>query len=302
MAGNQELSGFRLWWRKNRKWMFGILAAAIMGVLLFYPGMAYIYERIGWRSPLLPRPGTEWLMLNNNEADQKIKVRWDTEEISSAFYCPAKYITSYVPIAYDIIPGHRLLSKEAIERSYRDSMDETVALVVLEVIDYVDVTSESLNGPEPAGRWQFSLAHCQVTQVLAQRREVCHLQEGENIVVWMLCTSKSTEVGEKSDEPQTLIRCGQKSIQMLKLSKDCTLFPYARGISAVAPYQAQYNIGSNYIPVEEGQNPNLTSALRFLYLPKAVERYGLSQFWTLDILSKELQDYYDHSSYYYGRS
>lgn len=137
MAGNQELSGFRLWWRKMRKWVFGVLAAAIMGVLLFYPGMAYIYERIGWRSPLLPRPGTEWLHEASYPGylDIHLKVRWDTEDLSS-YYRKASVFSPYPTTFQDIIAVQK---KEDMNRNLGIPMSRSVALVVLEVIDYVDL-------------------------------------------------------------------------------------------------------------------------------------------------------------------
>ena len=143
MAGNQELSGFRLWWRKMRKWVFGILAAAIMGVLLFYPGMAYIYERIGWRSPLLPRPGTEWLFEASYPGylDMQLKVRWDTEDLSS-YFRPTEVSDRFTIIDRDI----GAMKKENVDKANEDAMSTSVALVVLEVIDYVDLTEENETG------------------------------------------------------------------------------------------------------------------------------------------------------------
>lgn len=299
MAGNQELSGFRLWWRKNRKWVFGVLAAAIMGVLLFYPGMAYIYERIGWRSPLLPRPGTEWLHEASYPGylDIHLKVRWDTEDISS-YYRDASSSSNYPTTVQGIIAMQKIEDVD-FERSFENTMSRSVALVVLEVIDYVDLTKEDENGSDKV---VTSLAHCQVEKVLAQRKDMCRLQEGDNIVVWTRYASNYGNTGSAKEKP-VLIRCGQKSIQLLEMSeKMVDLIGSAKIIAPIAPYYAPYNIGVNYIPIEEGRKPNLTSVSRFLYLPDAIKRYGPTKYWTLDILSKELQDYYDHSSYYYGRS
>ena len=292
MAGNQELSGFRLWWRKMRKWVFGILAAAIMGVLLFYPGMAYIYERIGWRSPLLPRPGEEWRVKTGNPSfDWILQTRWNSEDLSQ-YFRNTEFIQMYNTI---IDESHPMLTKEAVEKSYEGKMNETVALVVLEVIDYVDVTAYS-TGDDTAC---FSLAHCRITQILAQRHEICTFHEGESIVVWMPYASEkgnNETFGPKNDNP-ILIRCGQKSLQLLRLSKN-EIVQYSTLLSTMAPYHAPYNIGINYIPIEEEIEPDLSSVSRFLYLPDAIKRYGPTKYWTLDILSKELQDYYDHSSYY----
>lgn len=302
MAGNQELSGFRLWWRKMRKWVFGVLAAAIMGVLLFYPGMAYIYERIGWRSPLLPRPGTEWLhkVSDPGYLDTQLKVRWDTEDLSS--YYRKVSVSSPYPTTFQGIIA--VQEKEDMNRNLGIPMSHSVALVVLEVIDYVDLTSEAeTDSGEVIGKAACSLVHCRVEKVLAQRKDICHLREGDNIVVWTCYASNYGRTDEGENEAPILLRCGQKSIQLLDMSeKMVELIGYAKIIAPIAPYRAHYNIGVNYIPIEEGRKPNLTSVSRFLYLPDAIKRYGPTKYWTLDILSKELQDYYDHSSYYYGRS
>ena len=296
MAGNQELSGFRLWWRKMRKWVFGVLAAAIMGVLLFYPGMAYIYERIGWRSPLLPRPGTEWLFEASYPGylDMQLKVRWDTEDLSS-YFRPTEFPDRFTIIDRDI----GAMKKENVDKANEDAMNTSVALVVLEVIDYVDLTEETENG---SNKVVTSLVHCRVEKILAQRKDICNLREGDNIVVWTRYASNYGRTDEGENEAPILLRCGQKSIQLLDMSeKMVELIGYAKIIAPIAPYRAPYNIGVNYIPIEEGRKPNLTSVSRFLYLPDAIKRYGPTKYWTLDILSKELQDYYDHSSYYYLR-
>ena len=298
MAGNQELNGFRLWWRKMRKWVFGILAAAIMGMLLFYPGMAYIYERIGWRSPLLPRPGTEWLYEASDPGylDTQLKVRWDTEDLSS-YYRPSEVSSPYPTTFQSIIA---VQEKEDMNRNLGIPMSRSVALVVLEVIDYVDFTKEAeTDSGEVINNIVHSLVHCRVEKVLAQRKDMCRLQEGDNIVVWTYYASNYGDTGSAKDKP-VLIRCGQKSIQLLDMSEKAP-YRYAKTIADIAPYRAHYNIGINYIPIEEGRKPNLTSVSRFLYLPDAIKRYGPTKYWTLDILSKELQDYYDHSSYYYLR-
>ena len=68
-------------------------------------------------------------------------------------------------------------------------MSRSVALVVLEVIDYVDLTKEAENG---SNKVVSSLAHCRVEQVLAQRKDMCRLQEGDNIVVWTRYASNGT--------------------------------------------------------------------------------------------------------------
>ena len=235
MAGNQELSGFRLWWRKMRKWVFGILAAAIMGVLLFYPGMAYIYERIGWRSPLLPRPGTEWLFEASYPGylDTQLKVRWDTEDLSS-YFRPTEFPDRFTIIDRDI----GAMKKENVDKANEDAMSTSVALVVLEVIDYVDLTKETENG---SNKVVTSLVHCRVEKILAQRKDICHLQEGDNIVVWTTYASNygCTDIlpGDIANKAPILVRCGQKSIQLLEMSEKSP-YRYAKTIADIAPYRA----------------------------------------------------------------
>lgn len=143
---------------------------------------------------------------------------------------------------------------------------------MLEIIDYIEVTWTTRYG----STLKFTLADCEVIDVLAKRPELCSLEAGDRITVLLYASPRyptQNQCLHEYIEPyewEPFYR-GQRFIHCL-----APIEGEGRGFGRLAPWVDYYAGIYEYLyrmPVEQGK-ADFTGFGRYLHIPELFENYG----------------------------
>ena len=285
----QKLGGWGWWLWRQRRWAVALAAAVLAGILVCDPAVRlYVYEHTRWRSPLLPRPGD----VLQTKGD-KVQARYGYEDLSQ--YDDFSYPMLYYAGTTNWLDIETLKTMNA-------RLSSIYAGAMLEIVDYVEVTWIERYG----STLKFTLADCEVIDILAKRPELCSLEPGDRITVLLYASprypTQNLMVHEYLEpyEWEPFYR-GQRFIHCLApiggegggLDRLALWVDYYAGI-----YEYLYRM-----PVEQGK-ADFTGFGRYLNIPELFENYGgmvdgcgTTEDWTMETFSSALQDYLDTHPY-----
>ena len=288
---HSKLCSLGPWLWQRRKWGIALVAAVLAGIMVFDPTVRlYVYEHTRWRSPLLPRPG-DVLRKDRSIA----QARYGYEDLSQ---CDD---LSYPMLYY---AGTTNWLDVATLKTMNARLSSIYAGAMLEIVDYVEITWEyySSNGYTT----KFTLADCEVIDVLAKRSELCSLEAGDRITVLLYASPRyptQNQCLHEYIEPyewEPFYR-GQRFIHCL-----APIEGEGRGFGRLAPWVDYYAGIYEYLyrmPVEQGK-ADFTGFGRYLHIPELFENYGgmvdgwgATEDWTMETFSSALQDYLDSHPY-----
>ena len=285
----QRLGEWGPWLWQRRKWGIALVAAVLAGIMVFDPtARLYVYEHTRWRSPLLPRPG-EVLQIEGGT----VQARYGYEDLS-------QYDDFSYPMIYYTGATH-WLDVETL-KTMNARLSSIYAGVMLEIVDYVEVTWIKRNG----STLKFTLADCEVIDVLAKRSELCSLEAGDRITVLLYASPRyptQNQFVHEYIEPyewEPLYR-GERLIHCL-----APMGGEGGSFDNFKPWVDYYAGIYEYLyrmPVEQGK-ADFTGFGRYLNIPELFENYGgisdgcgVTEGWTMETFSSALQDYLDTHPY-----
>ena len=284
-----KIKGLGPWLWQRRKWGIALVAAVLAGIMVFDPtARLYVYEHTRWRSPLLPRPG-EVLQIEGDT----VQARYGYEDLSQ--YDDFSYPMLYYAGTTNWLDVETLKTMNA-------RLSSIYAGAMLEIIDYVEVTWIKRYG----STLKFTLADCEVIDVLAKRPELCSLEAGDRITVLLYASPRYPTQNlmlHEYIEPyewEPFYR-GQRFIHCL-----APIEGEGGGLDRLAPWMDYYAGIYEYLyrmPVEQGK-ADFTGFGRYLHIPELFENYGgmvdgwgATEDWTMETFSSALQDYLDSHPY-----
>ena len=286
----QKLGGWGWWLWQRRRWAVALAAAVLAGILVFDPAVRlYVYEHTRWRSPLLPRPG-EVLQTKGGTA----QAWYGYEDLSQCddFSLPTPYYSG----------ATTPLDASAL-RAMNARLSSIYAGAVLEIVDYVEAT---WNWKKAKYTLKFTLADCEVIDVLAKRPELCSMEAGDRITVLLYASPRyppNDQFIHEYIEPyewEPFYR-GQRLIHCL-----APIEGEGGAFSGFTPWVDYYAGIYEYLyrmPVEQGK-ADFTGFGRYLNIPELFENYGgmvngcgATEDWTMETFSSALQDYLDTHPY-----
>ena len=281
---HSKLCSLGPWLWQRRKWGIALAAAVLAGIMVFDPTVRlYVYEHTRWRSPLLPRPGEKWSFTDeNNEYEYVFTTRFLYEDLSDCYVTrPINGVSTK-----DILPRYADASREFAERIQ--------AIVSIEIIDYVEATMDrvSMNPRVKSTLWpqRYTLAACKINKILAQRRGIANLKQGDEIVVLMISSPRYTSA---SQSPSPLLKQGSQMIHCL-ISPEFTQKGFEQ--MEITTYYANVNEDRLYSPIID-DNYNFTCFETLFYLPEYEKEYGPIGTWDVDTFSRNLQEYFNVTDY-----
>lgn len=287
---HSKLCSLGPWLWQRRKWGIALVAAVLTGIMVFNPTVRfYVYEHTRWRSSLLPRPGD---VLQTDRG--KAQARYGYEDLS-------QYNDFSLPMAN--YTGTTNWLDVATLKSMNTRLSSIYAGAMVEIIDYVEVTWMYKTAGNTV---KFTLADCEVIDVLAKRPELCSLEAGDRITVLLYASPRyppNDQFVHEYIEPyewEPLYR-GERLIHCLAPMEDeggtfDNFRPWADYYAGI--YEYLYRM-----PVEQGK-ADFTGFGRYLNIPELFENYGgmvdgcgATEDWTMETFSSALQDYLDTHPY-----
>ena len=280
---HSKLCSLGPWLWQRRKWGIALAAAVMAGIMVFDPTVRfYIYEHVRPRSPLLPRPGEKWSFTDeNNEYEYVFTTRFLYEDLSDCLAAP---------------PMTDGLMLPRYEDTSRELMGMIEAIISIEIVDYIVATMDAIPKKplvKESRVWpkRYTLAVCKINKILAQRKDVVNLKEGDEIVLLMIASPGYL----KSENLNPLFEQGH-SAQMIHCLISSDFIKKGFEQINITPFYACVNEGKLYSPVIQ-DNYDFTCFETLFYLPEYEKEYGPIGTWDVDTFSHNLQEYFDLTEY-----